>query len=396
MKLLIIARVTHYQHEGRFYSYTPYARELDLWADLFSEVTVAGTLRTGPPPGDCTAFTRPNVRVCPIAEAGGDGLWAKFLQMIVLPKILYQLAVLILKADTIHVRCPCDLGLLGVLLAPLHSHHLIAKYATQWLSYKGEPWSWRLQRRLLRSWWWRGLVTVYGRWPNQPNKVIPFFTSMLTDAQLVRAQAAARSPRDPKVFRVLFVGRLSSAKNVDVLCEALTLVKAQPRKLECVIVGEGPQRDELEWHVAELGFVDNVIFTGGLGFDEVLKWYERADVLVLASDVEGWPKAIAEAMAFGAVCIGTARGMMPQMLGEGRGLLVPPRDVEALAGALQFLIDHPRQTAAMAANAAQWAQQYSLGGLRAALKQLMKERWHCQDDWTGMSAGGKTSFGVPH
>lgn len=376
MKLLIIARVNHYLHQGRLYSYTPYARELDLWADLFSEVVIAGTLRESAPPKDCTAFANTNIRVAPIAEAGGDGLRAKFLQIFVLPKIVCQLIRCIVKADCIHVRCPCDLGLLGVLLTPLGSNRLIAKYATQWLSYKGEPLSWKLQRILLRSRWWGGPVTVYGKWPGQPSKVIPFFTSMLTDAQIAQARLAASETRAPDVFRVLFVGRLTKAKNVDVLCEALTLIQTGSKRLECVIIGEGPQRSELEKAVTELGLADNFIFKGGLDFDNVLKWYALSNALVLASDVEGWPKAIAEAMAFGVVCIGTSKGMMPQMLGQGRGLLVEPRDVEGLATALQYVIDHPHEAVAMGARAAEWAQRYSLGGLRDALQNLMEDHWH--------------------
>jgi len=103
----------------------------------------------------------------------------------------------------------------------------------------------------------------------------------------------------------------------------------------------------------------------------------------LASDVEGWPKAIAEAMAFGVVCIGTAKGMMPQMLAEGRGLLVPPRDIEALATALQYVLDRPNEAIAMGHRAAEWAQRYSMEGLRNALRQLLTDRWYGFQDEPG-------------
>ncbi len=162
---------------------------------------------------------------------------------------------------------------------------------------------------------------------------------------------------------------------MDILCRSLACLKLPGRKLECTIVGEGPQRGDLEWQVGEMGLQGSVKFAGGLNFDEVLEEYERADVLVLVSNIEGWPKAIAEGMAFGLVCIGTEKGMMPQMLGEGRGLLVPPRDAAALAKALQFVADHPEQAAAMAARAAEWSQRYSLDGLRGALRRLMEKSW---------------------
>lgn len=373
-KLLIVARVNHYRHEGKLYSYSPYAREIDIWADLFSEVWIAGTCLDEIPPGDCTPFTRSNIRVLPVTEAGGDGFKAKLRQLFILPKIIWQLAGYMRRADAIHARCPCDLGLLGTVMGPIFSRRLIAKYATQWLPYDGEPWTWRLQRRILRSSWWCGPTTVYGKWPDQPEKIIPFFTSMLTYEQIHRAQISAARPRDPNVFRILFVGRLSSAKNVDVLLRAISMLKTE-REIECHIVGEGPERAKLEKLATELGIGKLIKFIGGIGFDHVLDFYEKAEALVLASDVEGWPKAIAEGMAFGLVCIGTERGMMPQMLGDERGLLVPARDAEALAVALQRVVENPNESRAMAARAALWAQKYSLDGLREALRNLMDESW---------------------
>jgi glycosyltransferase involved in cell wall biosynthesis len=110
-------------------------------------------------------------------------------------------------------------------------------------------------------------------------------------------------------------------------------------------------------------------------FDRVLKYYQQAHVLVLASQTEGWPKAIAEAMAFGLVCIGSQRGMVPEMLGEQRGLLVPPGDVDALTAALQQIAATPQEYSAMSARAAQWGQRYSLEELRDAIRDLLSVWW---------------------
>jgi glycosyltransferase involved in cell wall biosynthesis len=371
-KLLIVARVTHYRHAGRFYAYTPYAREIDVWADLFPEVIVAGTLRDEPPPGDCTAFARPNVTVLPVADGGGNRL----VQAARLPQMIWQLMRYMRRADAIHVRCPCDLGLLGVLLAPWFSRRLYAKYATQWLAFPGEPLAWRLQRALLRSAWWRGPVTVYGNWPNQAGHVVPFFTSMLTDEQIARARAHVATGKQPAAaLRVLFVGRLSRSKNVDILLDAVAATRRGGLDLECTIVGEGPERPALAAQADRLGLNGSVRFAGGASFEQMLGWYEQADVLVLVSELEGWPKAIAEAMAFGLVCIGADRGLVPQMLAEGRGFVVRPGDARALAEALQAVAADPERSARMGQRAALWAQQYSLDGLREALRTLLAQRW---------------------
>ena len=277
------------------------------------------------------------------------------------------------KADAIHIRCPGSFGLAGALLAPLFSPRLIAKYAGQWNGYPGEPATVRLQRAVLRSRWWRGPVTVYGRWPHQPAHVIPFFTSVLTRDQLARASACAARRAFTPPLRALFVGRLSAAKNVDVLLRAIARVPMQ-----CTVVGDGKERANLEALARTLSISDRVTFTGGLDFDRVLDEYERAHILVLVSETEGWPKAVAEAMAFGLVPIATGRGLIPKMLSEGRGFVVPPRNVDALAAVLNRLASDPREMSAISARAASWAAQYSLDGLREALRDLLATHWQGQ------------------
>ena len=369
--MLVLSRVAHYEQAGRLYAYTPYAREIDIWADLFPRIAIAGTLRQEPPPGDATPFTRDNITVWPVTDPGSRRL----AQLAALPLQLWQLSRYMLRADAIQVRCPADVGLLGVLLAPLFSRRLYAKYATQWTGFPDESWFWRLQRFVLGSRWWHGPVTVYGDWSPQPRHVVPFFTSVLTAAQVAHARAvvAARSPVRAPV-RLLFVGRLAKAKNVDMILEAMA-APGLNGQLHCTIVGDGPERAALEALTARLGLQAKVQFTGGVSFERVLEYYAQADVLVLTSDMEGWPKAIAEGMTFGLVCIGTDRGLVPQMLGDGRGLLIPHRDRGALTAALRQVVEHPDQCAPMARRAAAWAQRHSLEGLREALRELLAARW---------------------
>lgn len=364
-RLCIVSHVVHYRQGGRIHAYAPYAREIEVWADLFPEVRIAAPCEDVPPPGDAAAIDRENVVMDPQPRVGGDSLGAELRQMLMLPVMMASMAGALRKADAIHVRCPGNLGLLGAAMAPLFSRRLIAKYAGQWPDWNGEARTVRLQKALLRSRWWRGPVTVYGEWPGQPAQVVPFFTSVLDRGQIERARRSAASRKATDRPRVLFVGRLSRAKNVDVLLDALN-------GLLCTVVGDGPERAALEARAVRLG--EGAVFAGAVDFDRVLGFYESHDILVLASETEGWPKAIVEAMAFGLVCIGSDRGLIPQILGEGRGLVVPPRDAEALAAALRRAAD-PGEAAAIRARAAPFGQRYSLEDLREALRGLMEKWW---------------------
>jgi glycosyltransferase involved in cell wall biosynthesis len=172
-------------------------------------------------------------------------------------------------------------------------------------------------------------------------------------------------------LRVLYVGRLSAAKNVNVLISAIATLRAEGVPLRCVIVGEGPRRPALEAQVSSLNLSDCVSFAGGVDFARVLDFYEEAEVLVLASETEGWPKAITEGMAFGLICIGSDRGLVPEILGDGRGIVVPPGDSSALTTAIRKIAEAPQDFQTMRTRAADWTKKHSLESLQLALKELL-------------------------
>ncbi|MEO8592831.1 MAG: glycosyltransferase [Candidatus Solibacter sp.] len=375
MRLVITSHVVHYGNRGALFAYGPYAREIDLWADLFKEVVIASPYIESEPPGDCLAFSRPNISISPQRMAGGETLRAKLWLALSMPVMIVGLARALWRADAIHVRCPGNLGLLGCCLAPLLSRRLVAKYAAQWNPAVNEPWSARFQKFVLRSRWWRGPVTVYGEWPGQPRHVVPFFTSLLSGEHLQRARQASLRPRNGRPLRILYTGRLSTSKNVDSVIHSVAEAKSKGCELALTIVGTGPERPHLESLVRESGLSGLVDFTGGITFASVIDRLEQADVLVLTSETEGWPKSIAEGMAFGLVCIGANRGFVPEMLAEGRGLVVEPGNRQALSALLVDIAQHPETYGEMRTKAAAWAQRFSLEGLREAIHQLLVKHW---------------------
>ncbi len=379
-RLLIVSHVVHYQYQGKLYAYGPYAREIELWADLFPKVVIASPLHKELPAGDCIPFTHQNISISPQPERGGTGLKEKFYQVISIPFMTYTLSCSMHNADAIHIRCPGNIGLLGIILAPLFSHYRIAKYAGQWNDYPGESFSTKLQKSLLKSRWWGAPVTVYGSWPNQPNHIVPFFTSVMTDDQMTLAQATAAKKKMHHPLRILFVGRLSKSKNVDALLKAVHGIKNSGIDSHCRIIGDGPEQTSLIHLTHELNLEHEVEFDGGLPFEQVLPAYTWADILVLASETEGWPKAITEGMAFGLVCIGSKRGLVPQILGDGRGILVEPGDENQLKDALIEISHSELEYKRISQKAAAWSQTYTMTNLRKSLRELLIQRWGLTDE----------------
>jgi glycosyltransferase involved in cell wall biosynthesis len=156
--------------------------------------------------------------------------------------------------------------------------------------------------------------------------------------------AAARlrlcwSSADAAVARpvVLFVGRLRAYKGLPFLLRAMPHVAAS-----LALVGDGPQRRSLQALSRQLGVADRVHFAGHLTQAQLAAAYQAADVFVLPSHLpsEAFGLVMVEAMASGlpVVCteLGTGTSMVVQH-GE-TGLVVPPADPAALAGALNRLL----------------------------------------------------------
>ncbi|MFN7926773.1 MAG: glycosyltransferase [Blastocatellia bacterium] len=382
--LLVVSHVVHYLHDGVLSAYGPYAREIDIWADLFPEVVIASPCRHEPPPFDAIPFTRRNIRIAPQLETGGDDWRSKIGQVLLLPAHALRLSKALWQADAVHVRCPGNLGLMGAVLAPLFSSRLIAKYAGQWNGYANEPRTVRWQRAVLGSRWWRGPVTVYGEWPQQPPHVVPFFTSMMEAAQVKRAAEVAAHKTITTPLRVLFSGRLVAAKRVPAFLEGLHYARQNGVALEAVIVGDGPDRAMLEAQTQALGLQSHVRFTGALPFAEAMQWYEWAHCLVLPSQhSEGWPKVVAEAMCYGLLCLAVDHGQVPAMI-NGRGILLPHGSGEEIGAALMRIAAAPAQYTTTMRAAAAWAQQYSLEGLREALARLLNQQWNCPPPGTSV------------
>jgi glycosyltransferase involved in cell wall biosynthesis len=206
---------------------------------------------------------------------------------------------------------------------------------------------------------------------------------------MTKARRSAIRPAASDKLRIIYVGRLTASKNIDTVVLAVSELTKQGYAVECTIIGEGPHQPALEALCAKRGLNGIVHFTGGMPFDSVLDHLEKAEVLVLVSETEGWPKAIAEGMAFGLICVGTNRGLVPELLADGRGFTVPPADVDSLVTVLQKVADDPDSFTEMRRRAAQWGQQFSLELLSERLRELLVRRWQVELSSSGESHGRK-------
>jgi glycosyltransferase involved in cell wall biosynthesis len=123
---------------------------------------------------------------------------------------------------------------------------------------------------------------------------------------------------------ILASGRLHKNKQFNILIKAFTnLVDIYP-DWNLVILGDGEEKDNLNRMVVDFGLTDRVCLPGSVG--NISEWYERADLFVLSSLVEGFPNVLLEAMTYGLPCISFDCNTGPRdMIQNGfNGILVNP------------------------------------------------------------------------
>jgi glycosyltransferase involved in cell wall biosynthesis len=153
-----------------------------------------------------------------------------------------------------------------------------------------------------------------------------------------RFRPAGSSDRNGPV-RLLYVGRLTYQKGVDVFIQALQRLDSRIQ-FEVELVGDGNARRPLERMVQKSGLLERLHFTGWLDRTEIPQRYQQADIFVLPSRDEGMSNVILEAMASGLPVIATSLGGNTELVRHGEnGLLVKPDDSEQLADALLELIN---------------------------------------------------------
>jgi glycosyltransferase involved in cell wall biosynthesis len=188
------------------------------------------------------------------------------------------------------------------------------------------------------------------------NAISPDWASGISSVQ-VQELRLALAPKGEKLL--LSVGRLSQEKAHQDLLEALRLLSASRPDLDwrLAVVGEGPERARLEDAAAP--FHGCVTFAGQIS--DVRAYYAAADLFVLPSHSEGSPNVLLEAMAARLPIVATAVGGIPEIVtGDEHALLVPPRQPDALARAIERMLDSPELAARLVeAAAARIAHKYS-------------------------------------
>jgi teichuronic acid biosynthesis glycosyltransferase TuaC len=154
-----------------------------------------------------------------------------------------------------------------------------------------------------------------------------------------RSAARAGLAVDDKAELVLFVGRLDAAKGIEELLDAFASLAGRRQNLRLAYVGDGPGGEHLRSRAKQLALENRITMNGAGTSQKVAQWLVAANVLALPSYNEGYPNAVIEALSCGRPVIATSVGGIPELVKEESGILIPPRDSRALAGAIEAALE---------------------------------------------------------
>jgi glycosyltransferase involved in cell wall biosynthesis len=171
-----------------------------------------------------------------------------------------------------------------------------------------------------------------------------------TNRLIPREEAKRKLGLSPQTPLVGTLSNLRPVKAVDIFIKSAFVVSKKFPQTKFMIVGEGPQKRDLETLVERLGMKDRVIFAGGAA--EVFPYLSAFDIGVLSSLSEGFSNSILEYMLAGLPVVASVVGGNPEIVNEGEnGYLVPPGEPQPLAKKIMALLEDERLRSEFGENA---------------------------------------------
>lgn len=371
MVFVIVTHVPHIIEDSQYFAYSPYVREINIWLKNFDKVIIVAPIENTKKTPIHIHYEHANIEFVAIDSFDLLSVKSIFKSLFVMPLILFKIGTSFNKADHIHLRCPGNVGLLGVLVQIIFpSKSKTAKYAGNWDPKAKNPLSYRLQKYILsHTFLTRNMqVLVYGEWKNSSKNIKPFFTATYKESDKKEILPKTLDT----IIKMVFVGTLSAGKRPLYAIGLVEKLMQKGFKIELSVFGEGNERKNIEEYIVNNKLQNSVILYGNKDISIIQKAYQDSHFVLLPSQSEGWPKAIAEGMFWSCVPIATRISCVPNMLDEGnRGLLLQV-NLEKDVQAIQQLINNEELYRKMVVNGVQWSRKYTLDYFEQEIKLLLQ------------------------
>jgi glycosyltransferase involved in cell wall biosynthesis len=146
--------------------------------------------------------------------------------------------------------------------------------------------------------------------------------------------------------QIVFAGRFVTQKNPLQIIRVLAQLQNLP--WNCVMLGDGPLRPEIETEIARYGLQERIFMAGWMTPEQVLAHYARSDILFMPSLIEGFPLTGVQALSMGlAIVASRVGGFVDMVQNDENGYLYEPADEEGMCAGLHRLLNDPERLLAM-------------------------------------------------
>lgn len=371
MRFLIVTHVHHIIKQEQYFAYAPYVREMNIWLKYVDNVIVLAPLSNNKPTAIDDFYKNKNISFINVPVFNFTTISNTIKAFFKIPWILIAIFKAMQQANHIHLRCPGNIGLLACFVQILFPSKIkTAKYAGNWDSKSKQPWSYRLQKWILsNTFLTRNMqVLVYGEWKNQSKNIKPFFTATYFESEKGNH---TKQTLDSGI-EFIFVGSLVAGKNPMYAIQLVEQLIKKGKKAALNIYGDGIERSTFEQYILENNLNQYVFLHGNQNQEVLKKAYQKSHFVILASKSEGWPKAIAEGMFWGAVPLATAVSCVPNMLDYGnRGVLLQ-MDLDTDVSAIIELVNDSTEFEKKSVAATNWSQNYTLDRFENEIQKLLQ------------------------
>jgi glycosyltransferase involved in cell wall biosynthesis len=369
IKFLVVTYTPTLKRDSDYYSYSPYVDEMDVWFKYADEYRIISP-NTYPTDFLSKPFKSKNIKYYHIPYIALNTLAVAIKSIVLLPYTLFQLFRAMLWSTHIHFRSPGNVTLLGSMVQVFFpSKTKSVKYAGNWDPNSNQPLSYRLQKSIFRS---TKLsknikVLVYSEWPNETKNVYPFISATYNENEKVSFITRDYS----KKLKFVFIGAMVIGKRPLLTVKIIQSLLNKGIASELHMFGDGNLIEEAKEYVINNKLKDFIFINGNQDKEVVKTCLLDAHFTILPSKSEGWPKAIAEGMFFGAIPISTKISCLPWILGFGdRGILIESDLETAVQAIISELNKRDDYLNLMSKKAQEWSQQYTLDRLENEIKKI--------------------------
>lgn len=349
-RLLIVSDTAMWKVSEQVFAYEPVLREIENYGHIFSKITWIGYgFGSVPVRKSARPTAQVEIEYVLLPAIGGNKLSDKVNILLAFLGYFKTIKNHLKNADLVHSRGPSLPAFCAILISLFDRRRKYwHKYAGNWAS-KERHYSYRLQRYLLKL-ATNSIVTVNGKWDNQPQHIRCFENPCLTKYEYDQACGATVHKDFTKSLNLCFVGALNENKGIINLIKALAELKSHNIK-RLVVVGDGILREQVELESDKINHID-IQITGYLDKKNIFKIYEQSHCLVLPSKSEGFPKVISEAAAYGCIPVVTRISCIDQyIINEQNGFLLENNSVKTIRSTLYKINDLRAQLPRISKNA---------------------------------------------